>query len=482
MITGETAWARGRLDARHGPSRLLFGRMHEDASIELGAFQPSGRVFCIASAGCTAMHLAPRHEVVAVDINSAQLAYAARRFAGGDPARGSADRLLAVGRALVSLAGWRASKLRTFLDLEDTSEQLVYWSRHLDTRRFRTTLEVLLSAGSLRAVYAPRFLDLLPHHLAAAMRGRMERCFARHPNRTNPYARALLMGEWPHETTPPEARTIRLVHSDGAAYLEQVPPGSFDGFALSNILDGANQAYAERLFRAVKRAARPGAVVVRRSFAEVPGATGANRAAEDRAMLWGLVDVRAAASLEGTWGTPARRPRTPRAVLATPRLGSQVGAGSCASVVTRATFDAPPDRTWAGLMFYEQIVGRPPLLLRLLLPTPVHSEGLRAEVGAEATCVYLGGHLLKRVSQIVKGRRLEFDVVEQNLSVGGGVRLVGGGYTLAALRGERTEVALDTRYMSSRRPRWLWAPIEAALCHLFHRHVLNTMRRTMGRA
>ena len=95
-----TAWERGRFDARRGPSKVLFGCMYEDASIECGAFRPGGRVFCIASAGCTAMKLAPRHEVVAVDINPAQLAYAQRRFAGEHCVRGVAERVMAFARAV----------------------------------------------------------------------------------------------------------------------------------------------------------------------------------------------------------------------------------------------------------------------------------------------------------------------------------------------------------------------------------------------
>ena len=47
----KTEWERGRFDTRDGPNKLLFGRMYEDAAIELGAFRPGGRVFCIASAG-----------------------------------------------------------------------------------------------------------------------------------------------------------------------------------------------------------------------------------------------------------------------------------------------------------------------------------------------------------------------------------------------------------------------------------------------
>ena len=293
----ETAWERGRFDARDGPGKVLFGRMYEDASIELDAFRPGGRVLCIASAGCTAMALAPHHEVVAVDINPVQLAYAERRFAGDRGARGAAERVMAFGRSFAPLAGWWPSRVRAFLDLEDPAEQSGYWRRHLDTARFRAALDGLLSLTALRAVYASSFLDFLPPRLGSVMRGRMERCFARHPNRANPYARALLLGELSTTPPPPEASDIRLVHADAAAFLEREPAGSFDGFALSNILDGVDAAYSRRLVAAVKRAAAPEAVVVLRSFREPSAALATNRAAEDRAMLWGIVDARPAATL-----------------------------------------------------------------------------------------------------------------------------------------------------------------------------------------
>jgi S-adenosylmethionine:diacylglycerol 3-amino-3-carboxypropyl transferase len=293
----ETAWARGRFDARRDRSTILFGRMYEDASIELATFRPGGRIFCIASAGCTAMKLAPRHEVVAVDINPVQLAYAERRFAGARGVHGTAEHLMAAGRAFAPLVGWWSSSVRAFLDLDDAADQVVFWRRHLDTLRFRAALDGLLSVTVLRAVYAPQFLDFLPRRFGAVMRRRMERCFARHSNRTNPHARALFLGEVSDEPPPPEAKEIRLVHADAATYLEHEPTGSFDGFTLSNILDGADAPYVRRLFAAVKRAAAPGAVAVLRSFREARVALPGNRASEDRAMLWGIVDARPVATL-----------------------------------------------------------------------------------------------------------------------------------------------------------------------------------------
>jgi hypothetical protein len=294
---GETVWRRGRFDSQDAERKLLFGRMYEDSSIELGAFRPGGRVFCIASAGCTALQLAPRHEVVAVDLNPVQLAYAQRRCAGNLGARGSAERVMALGRAFAPVVGWWPSRVRAFLELDRPKEQAVHWLRFLDTRRFRVTFDTLLSLRVLKSVYAPGFLGFLPPRLGAVMRGRMERCFTRHPNRTNPYARALLLGELSEAPPSPEAAHIRFVEADAAAFLEREDTGSFDGFALSNILDGADSTYEQRLFAAVKRAAAPGAMVVLRSFREPGAPLATNRAAEDRAMLWGIVDVRPAAAL-----------------------------------------------------------------------------------------------------------------------------------------------------------------------------------------
>ena len=103
-------------------------------------------------------------------------------------------------------------------------------------------------------------------------------------------------------------------------------------------------------------------------------------------------------------------------------------------------FAAPPERVWNGLVFYEELGGRPPWHLRLLLPVPIGTEGKVSAVGDEATCLYEGGHLLKRITKIEQGDLYEFEVAEQALSVGGGMRLSGGRYTLrgAARRPNRS--------------------------------------------
>jgi S-adenosylmethionine:diacylglycerol 3-amino-3-carboxypropyl transferase len=292
----QTAWNEGRFGSWTGPQRLLFGRMYEDADIEREAFLGKNRVFCIASAGTTALKLAHEREVVACDINPAQLAYAERRAGGAPPETGDAERAMRFIRALMPIVGWREKTLRKFLALSDVAEQTAFWSQYLDTYRFRKGFDRLLSPSLLHLMYAAPFLSFLPSNFGAVLRKRMERGFARHQNASNPYVGALLLGEI-DEGHPEAVTNIRFVHADAASWLENCPPQSFDGFSLSNILDGAEPCYRSRLFRAVRHSGTENAVVVLRSFAEPSEDLPSNRAELDRSMLWGLVDVRKAQTL-----------------------------------------------------------------------------------------------------------------------------------------------------------------------------------------
>ena len=149
--------------------------------------------------------------------------------------------------------------------------------------------------------------------------------------------------------------------------------------------------------------------------------------------------------------------------------------GRPGSVLTKMKFAAAPEQVWGGLLFYEQLEERPPLLLRLLLPIPIATEGAKSQVGDEVKCLYESGHLLKRVTSVDPDRHYGFEVVEQTLSLGGGLALTGGCYTLRELAGGGTEIVVTTRYASSRRPAWLWKPILATACHMFHRHLLSSI-------
>jgi hypothetical protein len=157
-------------------------------------------------------------------------------------------------------------------------------------------------------------------------------------------------------------------------------------------------------------------------------------------------------------------------------------AGPETTVVTRVELPMSPVQVWERLLYYEQVEERPGWLLSLLLPRPIGTEGRKSEVGDEARCLYESGHLVKRVTRVDPGCHCSFEVVEQSLPLRTGIRLSGGCYRLRDLGGGGTEVQLETRYANLLRPRWLWRPFEAAVCHAFHRHILAAMRRKLPRA
>jgi S-adenosylmethionine:diacylglycerol 3-amino-3-carboxypropyl transferase len=287
--TTSTPWRRGPF--REQQRGLTFGTMYEDSSIELRAFNPRSRVFCIAGAGCTARTLAAAgHDVTAVDISPLQLAYAKSRAAGDPPQMGTVERLMALGREFATLVGWSRRKLEDFLNLSNPAEQLEYWDHRLDTRIWRVVVDTLLTPHLLGLCYSDPFIEPLPRDFGKRLRHRLRRGWASHCNRRNPYAASLLLGTPPVEPGAPES-PINFVCADAADFLESCLPASFDAFALSNIGDGAPSGYLRRLHAAMEHAAAYGAVVVSRTFAEPSDTTTANWAALDRSLLWGVVEV-----------------------------------------------------------------------------------------------------------------------------------------------------------------------------------------------
>jgi S-adenosylmethionine:diacylglycerol 3-amino-3-carboxypropyl transferase len=287
-----TPWRHGRIGSARRPPQLLFGSMYEDCALELELLPAGGRSFCIASAGCTALALAARGDAVtAVDINPAQVAYVRARLAGAPRADGVVDHQLARARRLGGLVGWSRSRREAFCDLDDPAQQARMWREQLDSARLRAATAVLLSVPVLRRTYAREFVSVVPNRFGGALRRRLERGFARHPNRQNPYARLLLLGN-ALQLAAADRHSVDVVCADAADHLERAARQSYDGFSLSNVLDGASAAYGSRLLRAVERAAAPGAVLILRSIAEPTRVEDARWAERDRSLIWGSVRVK----------------------------------------------------------------------------------------------------------------------------------------------------------------------------------------------
>lgn len=321
-------------------SGLVFGSMYEDPEIELDVFPRQGRVFCIASAGDTALTLAAHgFDVTAVDINPAQLSYVRERMAGGGRREGRVDRLMSRLRRLLPLLGCRRNTIERFLSLDDPCAQTEFWCAHLLSRRLQIAARILLSRTILGCAYRRAFLRNLPARLDQLILNRLERGFGTHPNLINPFAWRLLLGldvrpgnEGARQSSG--GGHIEFVHAEALGYLSQCKPGSFHAFSLSNITDGATLEYSEQLRRAICRTAATGAVLVLRSFREPASEIEDVWAARDRSLLWGSIRVETLGSTispsiaASTCRCNDQRPSEP--MLGQPkRIIHQKGAISC---------------------------------------------------------------------------------------------------------------------------------------------------------
>ena len=292
-------WAAGGL-LPGGRPRLLFGWMYEDHGVEVAAFRPGGRVLAIASAGDTAAALARAgHQVTAVDINPAQLAYARARLAGAPAAAGTAERMLAAGRAAAGalIPAWRPAALERFLRLADPAAQAAWWRHELDRPALRALLAGVLRAARPVAAGLPggpyrALREAIPPRVDLALRRRIAAGLARYPNADNPWAWRLLLGrDRPGEAGPRPGRVppVEWVHADVLAHLRAVPAGWYGAATLSNVLDGPSPAFATALHAALRHAVRPGGPVLLRTFRDASPLPG--RPAEDRSLLWGAVTL-----------------------------------------------------------------------------------------------------------------------------------------------------------------------------------------------
>jgi hypothetical protein len=142
------------------------------------------------------------------------------------------------------------------------------------------------------------------------------------------------------------------------------------------------------------------------------------------------------------------------------------------SVATRVHFKVGSEAVWNHVMFYEEVPGRPPFLLRAVLPHPLRAEGDKTRVGATVRCVYRRGDLIKRITSVEPPHFLQFEVLGQHLGIESCLLTLGGSYQICG-SGDETDVVLTTNYQAFLRPRYLWRPLEALLVSQLHRHILR---------
>ena len=151
-------------------------------------------------------------------------------------------------------------------------------------------------------------------------------------------------------------------------------------------------------------------------------------------------------------------------------------------VSTEVVVDVPRERVWESLVFYEEVTHPPPWILEVGLARPLRTQGQARSVGDVKRCIYNKGPITKRLTAVEPGRRLAFEVIEQQIGYERDVRLVGGAFELEDAGAGKTRVRLVSEYEPKLGPRVAWRWGERIAFGTLHGYVIEGVRRKAGMA
>ena len=202
---------------------------------------------------------------------------------------GRSERFIALVAAAAARFVVRSGGVSKLLDAASLDMQRTVFARSWAGWRWRALFALLLNRWSFSRAYHPSFFEHVENpSFARHFRRLAERALTELPARENYFLHEMLRGRYPvHEPdgVPPyltrqgtaraadAPRTLSLIDGSLTEYLRSCPPGSIDGFALSNVAEWLDDRGIDALFGEVVRTARLGARVVFRNFVgwtEVP--------------------------------------------------------------------------------------------------------------------------------------------------------------------------------------------------------------------
>jgi hypothetical protein len=150
-------------------------------------------------------------------------------------------------------------------------------------------------------------------------------------------------------------------------------------------------------------------------------------------------------------------------------------------VCTSGRLSCEAQRAWEKVCFYEHIETPPSWLLRTVLPVPVRTTGTCSNVGDISRCLYSdGGYLAKKIVQIVDGRRIDFDIIEQSIRYANRIVLKGGTIQIESHADGTSSVLMVTRYERHRAARWIPRVFIDYVVKAMHQIVIRDMQVQLG--
>lgn len=138
-------------------------------------------------------------------------------------------------------------------------------------------------------------------------------------------------------------------------------------------------------------------------------------------------------------------------------------------------------RAWQKVCFYEHISRKPSWLLRTVLPTPQRTSGSYQRVGDVSRCMYSdGGYLAKTITNIVPGRRIDFDITEHTIRYYRHILLKGGTIEIVPHDDGTSSARMLTRYELRFPAFFIGRFFIELVVSAMHRIVIRDMQQALG--
>lgn len=127
----------------------------------------------------------------------------------------------------------------------------------------------------------------------------------------------------------------------------------------------------------------------------------------------------------------------------------------------------------------DTLIAEKPFLMKIDLPVPYKCVLEKEEVGALRTCYFEGGKIVERITAFEKGKLLQMDVIDYELTGRKWLGFEEAIYTFEAIGIDSCKMTRITTYSSELYPRIYWEPLERIGIEQEHDYVFNNLKRDL---
>lgn len=127
----------------------------------------------------------------------------------------------------------------------------------------------------------------------------------------------------------------------------------------------------------------------------------------------------------------------------------------------------------------DTLTGQPTILMKLGLPIPRKCVLEKETIGGKRTCYFDGGTIEEVITHLEKGRTLDMDVVDYNLTGTNWLNFHRAIYKFEAIAESQCRLTRITVYSSTLRPEFYWRPLTEEAINEEHGYVFKNLERDL---